>query len=71
LQVFNTDLTPRHMKRLNRLSQSIVLALSIFLLVRLFSTEEFTKPDYFLMIIDMAAGLFILIESRYRNRIPK
>jgi len=56
------------MKKLNKLLHSIILALSIFLLYRLYSTEEFTRLDYILLAILCFSGLIIVIETRYRKR---
>lgn len=56
------------MKKLNGLLQSIIIALSIYLLYRLFSKEEFVRIDYILMIIDGIAGFIILILETNRKK---
>lgn len=56
------------MKKLNGLLQSIIIALSIYLLYRLFSKEEFVMMDYILMIIDGIAGFIIIIMETNRKK---
>jgi len=56
------------MKKLNGLLQSIIIALSIYLLYRLFSKEEFVRMDYILMIIDGIAGFIIIIMETNRKK---
>jgi hypothetical protein len=56
------------MKKLNGLLQSIIIALSIYLLYRLFSKEDFVRMDYILMIIDCIAGFIILILETNRKK---
>lgn len=56
------------MKKLNGLLQSIIIALSIYLLYRLFSKEEFVRMDYILMIIDGIAGFIIIIQETNRKK---
>ncbi|MEI6050450.1 MAG: hypothetical protein WCS03_16235 [Bacteroidota bacterium] len=56
------------MKKLDRLLQSILITLSIYLLFRLFSKEEFTGLDYILMVILVSAGFIIIIKEAYRKK---
>jgi uncharacterized membrane protein YqhA len=55
------------MKKLNRLLQAIILVLSINLLYRLFSKEEFTRLDYVWMIILALSGFIIIIKEAKRK----
>jgi hypothetical protein len=56
------------MKKLDRLLQSILIVLSIYLLYSLFSKEEFTRADYIMMIILCLAGFITLIKETYRKK---
>jgi len=56
------------MKKLDRLLQAILITLSIYLLFRLFSREEFTRLDYVWMIILAIAGFITLKIEASRKR---
>jgi len=56
------------MKKLDRLLQAILITLSIYLLFRLFSREEFTRLDYIWMIILAIAGFITLKVEAIRKR---
>ncbi|MGD0753599.1 MAG: hypothetical protein ABR927_00950 [Bacteroidales bacterium] len=57
-----------YMKKLDRLLQSILLALSIYLLFRLFGKEEFNRLDYVLMAILASAGFITIVKESYRKK---
>jgi hypothetical protein len=48
--------------------QSLLNVLSIYLLFRLFSKEEFTRSDYIMMIILGLAGFITIIEEAYLKK---
>jgi hypothetical protein len=56
------------MKKLDGLLQSLLLVLSIYLLFRLFSKEEFNRSDYIMMIILGLAGFITIIKETYRRK---
>jgi hypothetical protein len=56
------------MKKLDNLLQSLLNVLSIYLLFRLFSKEEFTRSDYIMMIILGLAGFITIIEEAYLKK---
>jgi hypothetical protein len=56
------------MKKLDGLLQSLLLVLSIYLLFRLFSKEEFNRPDYIMMIILGLAGFITILKNAYRKK---
>ncbi len=51
------------MKKLNGLLKSLIIALSIYLLYRLFARKDFVRMDYILMIINGIVGFIILIQE--------
>jgi len=56
------------MKKLNRLLQAIFIALTIYLLYRLFGKEEHTRLDSILAIISGLAGLTLFIKEALRRK---
>jgi hypothetical protein len=56
------------MKKLDRLLQTILITLSIFLLYRLFSGEDFRRLDYVWMIILALVGFITILNAANRKR---
>jgi hypothetical protein len=57
-----------YIKKLDGLLQSLLLVLSIYLLFRLFSMEEFNRSDYIMMIILGLAGFITIIKEAYLKK---
>jgi uncharacterized membrane protein YcaP (DUF421 family) len=56
------------MKKLERLLQTILITLSVYLLFRLFGNEEFNRLDYVWMIILFIAGIITILNPANRKR---
>jgi hypothetical protein len=57
-----------YIKKLDGLLQSLLNVLSIYLLFRLFSKEEFTRSDYIMMLILGLAGFITIIKEAYLKK---
>jgi thiol:disulfide interchange protein len=55
-------------KKLDRLLQAIILALSIYLLFRFYGDEKFTRLDYVWIVILALAGFITIIKEVKRKR---